>query len=435
MSTTPATLWHATTAQPAPRAGPTAGDSADIIIIGGGFLGLSCALHLAQAGVSVRLLEARRIGWGASGRNAGFVVPHFSRADPAMIRARMGPDAGGRLLDLIAQGGDLVFDLARRAGLGQQAEQVGWLQPAHSAEMATALQARVRDWQALGRPVEWLDARAIAARSGMTLYHGALRDASGGMINPLAYALGLARLAETAGALLHEGTAVKRIDRAGDGWTLQTNAGPVHAGRVLMATNAETLGAARPLGRAVLPLTVHQIATEPLDDETVARIAPHREPASDTRTNIFTWRLDADNRLISGGMALVPLGAASRMPQKIVQRAIRELRLPSHTALAHAWQGTAAMTTDALPLLSQMEPGLFGAVGCNGRGVAFTTALGRGLAQALAGSAPLPLPLNAAPAIPLRPLARHAPALVLARGLWADARALRQPPGRQSSSL
>lgn len=425
---TPNTLWHATTAQPAPRPGPEAGATTDVAIIGGGFLGLSCALHLAQAGVSVRLLEARRIGWGASGRNAGFVVPHFSRADPATIRARLGVEAGGQLLDLVAQGGDMVFDLARCAELGGQAEQVGWLQPAHSAAMAHALQARVRDWQALGRPVEWLDARAMAARSGMALYHGALRDASGGMINPLAYALGLARLAENAGALLHEATPVEKLSPADGGWTLHTTAGPLHAGRVLLATNAETLGAARPLGRAVLPLTVHQIATTPLDNETVARIAPNREPASDTRTNIFTWRLDAESRLISGGMALVPLGAGSRLPRKILQRAIAQLRLPASTQLAHAWQGTAAMTTDALPLLSEIAPGLIGAVGCNGRGVAFTTALGRALAQALASRGTLPLPLRPATPIPMRPFARHAPALVLARGLWTDARALRHPP-------
>ncbi|MCC5989621.1 MAG: FAD-binding oxidoreductase [Pararhodobacter sp.] len=130
---------------------------------------------------------------------------------------------------------------------------------------------------------------------------------------------------------------------------LQTAAGAVLAQRVLLATNAETLGAARPLGRAVLLLRVHQIATEPLDDETVARFAPTREPASDTRTNIFSWRLDAENRLISGGMALWPVGAAARLPRKILDRAIRELRLPLTTRLAHAWQGTAAMTTDALP--------------------------------------------------------------------------------------
>ncbi|MFN4098743.1 MAG: NAD(P)/FAD-dependent oxidoreductase [Pararhodobacter sp.] len=424
----PATLWHATTPQPAPRPGPASGASADVAIIGGGFLGLSCALHLAKAGISVRLLEARRIGWGASGRNAGFVVPHFSRADPAMIRAKLGPEVGGRLLDLVAQGGEMVFDLARRAGLGAQAEPNGWLQPAHSAAMAQALQARVRDWQALGRPVEWLDAKAMALRSGMTLYHGALRDASGGMINPLAYALGLAALAEKAGAVLHEDAPVTSLERVADGWVLHTAGGSLTAGRVLLATNAETLGAARPLGRAVLPLTVHQIATMPLDAGTVARIAPGREPASDTRTNIFTWRLDAENRLISGGMALIPMGAGTRLPQKILQRVITELGLPAETRLAHAWQGTAAMTTDALPLLTELQPGLIGAVGCNGRGVAFTTSLGRALAQALADGRDLPLPAHPARAIPFRPFARHAPAVVLAKGLWSDARALRHPP-------
>lgn len=422
-------LWQAVTPRMAPLA-PLQGDaSAEVAVVGGGFLGLSAALHLAEQGVTVRLLEAGTLGQGASGRNAGFVVPHFSRADPASVLARLGEGPGGALLDLVAEGGDLVFALARRAGLGAEAEAVGWLQPAHSAAMAETLQARVRAWQARGRPVNWLDARAMAARSGVRVYHGALRDGSGGMVNPLAYAQGLARLALVAGAHLHEGSPVQSLARDGDGWLLATPGGRLRAGRVILATNAETLGAAQRLGRVVLPLRVYQIASHPLDAATVARIAPHREPASDTRTNLFTWRLDAGNRLISGGMALLPpLADAGRVGRRILARAVRELALPPETRLAHVWHGTAAMTTDALPLLAEFQPDLFGAVGCNGRGVAFTTALGRALALAFAGQRPLPLPLSRPRPIPFRRLGWLAPSAVLLRGMATDARALRHPP-------
>ena len=291
-------------------------------------------------------------------------------------------------------------------------------------------QARVAAWQARGRPVSWLSAGETAEQTGMGLYHGALADASGGVVNPLALARALAGAAAERGARIHVRLPVKTMEAVAGGWRLVTEAGAeVRADRVLVATNAGTWGAARPLGATVLPLQVYQIATEPLDAATVARISPRREPVSDTRTNIFTYRLDADDRLISGGMALLPVAAERRMAKRIARRLAAELRLDGVPEVAYVWRGTAAMTRSALPSLVALGPGAFGAVGCNGRGVAFTNVLGGALARwMIAGSDPAaaPLQVTAPEPLPMRGPGRLAPSLVLLRGMWADARAMRE---------
>lgn len=421
------TLWEATT-----PAGPAFSRAegeirVDVAVVGAGFMGLSAALALSEAGVSVAVLEAGDVAAGASGRNAGFVVPHFSRADPATLFSRLPEAHAEALLSLVSRGGGVVFTLAQKLGLGREAQQTGWLQPAHSTEAAEALRKRVALWRERGRPVRWLPAEEIAARTGMGCYHGALEDASGGVVNPLALARGLARLAAEAGAVIHTATPVSAARREGGGWRLSTPSATVRAEVVLLATNAGTDGAARRLGRTVVPLRVYQIATEPLDAATVARISPRRQPVSDTRTNIFTYRLDAQDRLISGGMALVPLGAEGRMAQRIAARLAAELALPRVPRVEHVWRGTAAMTRDALPALVAHGPGLFGAVGCNGRGVGFTTVFGRALGEWLAASAdPQEAPVPPVPErpIPFRGPGRLAPSIVLLRGMAADRQAM-----------
>lgn len=418
------TLWHATS--PAgPETGPLSGDlRIDVAVIGAGFLGLSMALELAQKGASVVVLEAGNIGAGASGRNAGFVVPHFSRADPTMIKRSLPALHAERLLGLVEKGGDHVFQLADRIGMGPHAEQTGWLQPAHSAEMARALEARVKEWQRRGRPVRWLSASETKAQTGMGMYHGALADGSGGMINPLMLVRGLASLAVNAGARLHTGTAVLRMEKQGSQTVLHTDPGHViRAEHVVLATNSGSFGAAAGLGRSVLPLQVYQIATGPLDAESVARIAPLRMPVSDSRTNIFTYRLDADNRLISGGMALVPLAAEKRMGRRIAKRLASELGLPKTPSVDYVWRGTAAVTRDGLPSLVQLGANIWGAIGCNGRGLAFTNMLGASLGDWLsAGADPkaAPLPVASATPLPLRGPARLAPSAVLLKGMMQD---------------
>lgn len=394
---------------------------AEVAIVGGGITGVSAALALAQAGHSVVLLEGQRIGHGASGRNAGFVVPHFSRVGPQEVRRLLGEESAETLLRLVGGSAEQLFEQAREFGLGKAAEQTGWLQPAHSARMSETLRARAEAWQALGRPVRFLDQSETAERCGLTRYYGALEDRSGGMIDPMAYLCGLTGAAAEAGVGIHEQSAVQSLAQTPDGWHLHTARSRVHAHRVLLATNASTGGVAGRLGRMVVPLKVYQVATDPLSPGEVRRIAPFRMPVSDTRDNIFTWRLDAENRLISGGMALIPIAAEARIARHIAQRLASELPLDKTPRVAHVWRGTAAMTLDGLPRLVRFDRDLYGLTGCNGRGVAFLNAMGAKLAPLLGGTAEdLPLPMTKAEKLPFHALSRLAPPVLLMRALIAD---------------
>ncbi len=421
------TLWWQTST-PKPTLPTIAGDrSVDVAVIGAGFTGLTAALHIARSGSSVMVLEAEAIGSGASGFNAGFVVPNFAKADPDTVNRKLGAERGRALLDLVSQGGERVFSTARDNKIDCDAAQTGWLQPAHSDQMAGALKARVASWQALGRPLRYLDAAETASLTGVRGYRGALFDPTGGTIHPLSYAYGLARAALAAGALIKEDAPVMSVERMGDNWVLQTAGGRITARRVLLCTNAGKVGIARRLYRAIVPLSVYQIATAPLPKDVVARFSPQRHPVSDTRSNLFTYRLDRDDRLISGGMSLFPIGAHERMASGIVDRLAEELSLGFVPKVEHVWRGVAAMTTDFLPHLYEFGPGFIGGIGCNGRGVAMTAMLGEVMANAALGTplSALPVPQAPARAIPFHTFAQAAPSFAIAQARWQDWRARR----------
>jgi glycine/D-amino acid oxidase-like deaminating enzyme len=349
-------------------------------------------------------------------------VPNLAKADPATVLDRLGAERGRRLLEAVGRGGDRVFDTIRTFAIACDAAQTGWLQPAHSDAACTIVQARVAFWQSLGRPVALLGAAEVAARTAMENYRAALLDRSGGSIHPLNYLYGLARAAAGLGAAIYEHAPVQEAERQGGGWRLRCGATVFTADRVILATNAIGTGVGRRLARTVVPLSVYQIATAPMPAEVVRRIAPERQPMSDMRSNLFTYRLDRDDRLISGGMAIVPLGAHRRMSSAIVARLAAELRLPAVPEIAYVWRGTAAMTPDFLPHLYEFGPGMVGGIGCNGRGIAATAMLGEVLADAACGTplADLPVPLAASRPLPLHALAGLAASAALAHARWQD---------------
>jgi glycine/D-amino acid oxidase-like deaminating enzyme len=416
------TSWWRSAAPPPPTASLSADLSVDVAVIGGGITGLTAAWHLARQGARVAVFEAEVIGSGASGANAGFVVPNFAKADPAAVLTRLGKERGRRLLALIGVGADRVFATVRDQMIECDAEQVGWMQVAHTDSMLVILRQRVEDWQALGRPVRMLSADEARRRTSLRFCAGALLDESGGMLHPLNYVRGLARLAIGAGAAVFEKAGVQSIERKDAGWRLAVGRHTVEAGKVLLCTNAADYGIARQLARAIVPLTVYQIATKPLPRAVAEHIAPGRHPIADTRANLFTYRLDRDNRLISGGVAMMPLGAHERMARMIAGRLTRELGLAEMPALDHVWRGTAAMTTDFLPHLYELGPGFIGGIGCNGRGIAMTAMLGEVLADAASGAKldELAIPVAKARPIPFHLLARAAPSVAIAQARWQD---------------
>ncbi len=419
MQPDPDTLWHATAPPlaPFPRlSGPT---ETDLLVIGGGFAGLSTVLHAAETGQIVTLVEAHRIAWGATGRNAGFIVPNFAKVDPDQVRSQLGSQAE-RLIAMASTSADLVFDLVRRHGIDCDARQSGWIQPSHSTGALQKAQGRVRQWAALGRPVAFLDRTAIAQLTGVDRWQGGWIDRSGGTINPVGFARGLARAARSAGATIYEDTTVTGLVPEGKGWLARTSAGTIRARRVVLATNAYVGDLWPDLARSFFPLRVFQIATEPLGASMGEHILPGGQAVSDSRRNLFTFRFDRDRRLISGGMHILSPGADRRVPQTIHRRLATELGLPDLPPLSYAWSGMASVMPDYLPRLIQLAPGLMAGFACNGRGIAMSTAMGRDLAAWAFGGKTPAIPIRDLERIPFHALSRLAPNALLPISMAKD---------------
>jgi len=421
MTDDPATLWHATAAVLPTYPSLSGPAEADLLVIGGGFSGLSTALHAAEAGLSVILLEAHRIAWGATGRNAGFVVPNFAKVDPDAIRAKLGTKAEA-LITMAAGSSDLVFDLIRRHAIACDAQQVGWIQPSHSEAAFAKAQDRVRQWSALARPVQLLNAAEVTGLTGVEGWRGGWIDRSGGVLNPVGFARGLARAASLAGVQIHETSPVTGLHRRGQDWQAVTPDGKITARRVVMATNAYVGDLWPRLARSFFPLQVFQVATAPLPPSVRSRLLPEGQCVSDSRRNLFTFRFDAQNRLISGGMHILSPGASARVPAAIHRRMAKFLNLPDLPPLAYQWSGMAAVMPDFLPRIVELAPGLLAGFACNGRGIALSTAMGRQLADWANGKPAdtLALPLNPANPIPLHALSRLAPNALLPINIIRD---------------
>ncbi len=396
----PPSLWAATAPAP-PATVPLHGPArTDVAIIGGGFTGLAAALHLAERGIACTLLEAVEIGFGASGRNNGQVIPNLSRADPDAIVAGVprelgGAEKGEALVGLIRDSASLVFDLIRRHGMQAEAVQNGWIQPAHRPGRMALVEQRVAQWARRGAPVRSVSRQRMAALAGSTHWYGGWENPTGGRINPLGYARGLAWAAQRAGAVLHTQSPVTGISRQGTAWVLATSGGELRAQRVIVATNAYTPPGLWPrLERTVVPVRSYQMATSVLGDNIRKTILPEGHALSDTRGDLFFYRFDDSGRLVTGGGLVVPWGWESRIRARIAARMQRVFPQIGAVTFDYVWWGHLAGTADKRPHVYELAPGVLAWNGCNGRGVALATALGQELAKASAG---VPLAEIAAP--------------------------------------
>jgi glycine/D-amino acid oxidase-like deaminating enzyme len=343
---------------------------ADVAVIGAGFLGLSTALHLAEAGARVAILEAQEPGAAASGRNTGFVIPNFpSPKGPDAAIEAFGTEAGPWLAGHVGRAATFTFDLMSRLGIEGEQERLGWAQAAHSPEVLDTLVSIASGWQRHGFPVELLGQDETAALFGFKSYPGCMVFRTGGQLNPLSYARGLARAAVAAGAALHARSPVLAIERSGPAWIARTPSGSLRAAEVVVTVNAATPGLMAGAG----PLRIshmRQVATAPL-----AREASYRGPSlpfSDTAPHPnFALRTTRDGRLVTGGeTGLARRRLAAIMPGQPID-------------IAYEWGGDTAHTETLMPRFRQREPGLFEAIGCNGRGVACTSMFGALIASFL----------------------------------------------------
>lgn len=381
------------------------GGRVDVVIVGGGIMGLSTALHAARSGMSVQVLEAGDIGRGASGLNGGQVIPGL-KYDPAWLLAHFGPERGEALIDFAASTADAVFELIRDEKLAVPFVRNGWIQAAHTEAALKAAANRDRQWRARGADVELLTEAEIAAMTGARGYLGGWLDRRAGVIDPLAYTSELARVAVAAGVGIAERQKVVKLVNAGGVWRVSTESGTeLQAKAVVLATNAYTDGLIPGLAETIVPLHSFQIATAPLPPKLAATILPEGQAVSDSRRILVYYRKSADGRLVLGGRGRMAL-PTSASDWAHLERALRRLYPGlSNVAIEKRWFGRVAMTPDHLPHIHEPEQGLVAVVGCQGRGVGLMTALGERIATYLSNGDARQLPF---PLTPIRPIPFHA---------------------------
>ncbi|MBV0892569.1 FAD-dependent oxidoreductase [Paracoccus sp. Z118] len=396
-------LWTAT-ANPAPDCPPLRGKAeCDVAVIGAGYTGLSAALHLAERGQRVIVLETHSPGWGASGRNGGQVNPGL-KEDPDTIEARFGPDVGGRMVAMSGGAGQFVFDLIARLGIDCDARQSGWLQPVHNDKADAVVRRRVEQWTRRGAALRMLDRETTAALLGTDIYRGAMIDERGGNLHPLNYALGLADAAIRAGAVIHGGSRVTAHEAQGGEHLLRTSGGEVRARKVLVCTNGYSSAVVPPMDRTVVPIRSVQVATDILPPEIAARILPQGHSASDARRLLLYFRKDAAGRFVMGGRGNYSAGATRRQMQVLQDASVKLYPDLREVPWRYAWGGFVAMTADHYPHLNRVAPGVVAAMGYNGRGVAVASAMGKVLADWATGT---PQGALDYPVSPPRPIPFH----------------------------
>ena len=387
MSTTwPPSLWAAT-APAAPDTPPLAESiRCDVLVVGAGYTGLSTALHLAEAGAKVCVLDAQEPGWGASGRNGGQVNPTLKH-DPEDLLRIYGPEAGERLIAAVNDSADVLFDLIARLRIDCQPVRKGWMQVGYSEAAVAGMHRRAEAWARRGVAATPLSRDEVARRMGSHVFAGGWLDGRAGAIQPLAYARGLARAAMAAGAAVHGQTAVTSLDRQGSRWVARTAGGAaVDADRVVLATNGYTGPLWPGLAQTVLAANSFLIATRPLTGEAAQRILAGGETGSTSQRLLIYFRRDATGRLLLGGRGHFA-DPTSPVDFRHLEQAMAVTWPELGTQLIdYRWAGRVAITRDFMPHVHEPAPGVSMALGYNGRGVAMATSMGMHLARRLTGA-------------------------------------------------
>jgi glycine/D-amino acid oxidase-like deaminating enzyme len=364
-------------------------DRTDVAIIGGGYTGLAAARALARRGVDVTVLERHTLGWGASSRNGGFVLPGF-KPDIEVLARKLGLVEARRLFELSRQAVDGLEALIADEAIDCDYRRCGTVVLAARARHLAGL-ARSRQFlrDQLGLETTLLTRDDLRPEIGSARYHGGLLDPLAASVQPARLVQGLARAAARAGARLVEGAEVRGLGREPDGWRLTTPAGAVRAREVLVATNGYTGPAVPALRRRVVSVGSYLIATPVLDQALAAQLIPRGRVLSDTKNLLYYFRLSPDGRMLFGGRAAftpTPVAQSAAILARGMVEVFPEL---SGVPVEYAWGGQVAFTVDQMPHAGRLD-GLHYALGYAGHGVAMATWLGARMGDALAGAGEIP---------------------------------------------
>ncbi|UEM19546.1 FAD-binding oxidoreductase [Skermanella mucosa] len=379
--------WYAETALPQPDHPPLAGDlRCDVCVVGGGYTGLSAALHLAERGYDVVLLEAERIGWGASGRNGGQIVTAYNPSMGTMA-GWVGKDDARLLWDLGEESKRILTDRVERHGI-QCDLRWGYVLAALKQRQLAGLRELGSEWSDdYGyHEARLLDRDEIRSMVASDAYVGGLFDGGSGQLHPLNYAIGLGRAAAEAGVRIFEGSRVERLD-TGAAPAAHTAAGTVRADYLILAGNAYLGGLVPELAAKIMPVATYMIATEPLGEERAASLIPCGHAVADVNFVLNYYRRSPDHRLLFGGGV-----SYSGLDRPDLKRILRRTMLRYFPQLAdagidHCWGGHVAITLNRTPHFGRIGSNTYFAQGYSGHGVALTGLAGKLIAEAVGGTA------------------------------------------------
>jgi glycine/D-amino acid oxidase-like deaminating enzyme len=393
--------WHATMPALPDRTDKPLPDSADVVVIGGGYTGLAAARALADQGTSVIVLESRTLGWGASTRNGGIAHPGY-KWGPASLLKRHGRELATRLYTDSVEATEFLGQTIREAGIDAELRFNGYMELASARSHADEFddEALIRtEW---GTPARVVPRDRLTEEVGTASYHGGLAIDTGGVLHPGKWFAGLVGLAERAGADLHEATRARSIRRQADGrFVVETERGAILARDVLVATNGYTDGAAPALRRRIIPIGSYIIATEPLPEDLARELSPTGRAYFDTRNFLSYWHVSADRRLLFGGRVSFLPTTVDRTARLLYKRMLHVHPQVAGYRIEYSWGGKIGMTFDRMPHIGR-SGGVMYAMGCCGSGVVLLHWLGTRAAQWLGGGeapalAQLRFPLVPAP--------------------------------------
>lgn len=382
----------------------------DLVVIGGGFTGCSAALHAAKSGARVVLLEAREIGHGGSGRNAGLVNAGLW-LPPERVKKAIGRKPGERINAQLAKGPDLVFQLVREHDIKCDPVRNGTLHCANSAKGMRELEDRLEQNLALGAPVELLSKEGTERKTGSREFDGALLDRRAGTIQPKSYCMGLANAAKGLGAEIYENTPVTSVRKSGGQWIVRTARAGILTPKVILATNAYQQSIRGVKAPGIIPFEYFQFATEPIEHPEIAKVLPEGQGCWTTERVMTSFRLDAGKRLIIGSVGR--LGGLDGVIHKRWAKSKLKRLYPQlarlNLSLSHSWVGRIGLTTTHIPVIVKHGEGFYSAYGYSGRGISPGTVFGKALAGHVVGN------LDAGE-LPVRPVSRHSAWLKRLRG-------------------
>jgi gamma-glutamylputrescine oxidase len=377
--------YYVATANPFAPAPKLEGEHhADLVVIGGGYTGLHVALNAAERGFSVILLEAGRVGWGASGRNGGQMIPGWRKGVTELI-AQFGADQARRLFELAMEARALTLERINRHAIACDLRERGHLTAAAKPADLAWMRAEAK---ALSEVMNYEGARVLGreetrAKLNSPIFHGGLLDEGGGHVHPLNYALGLAEAARAAGVRIFEDSRVTAVDRNGR-VVAHTEAGVVRARHGVLACDALLHGLEPRIAGRIMPVANYLIATHPLDNP--QNLIAGDLAVSDSRFVVNYFRMSADGRLVFGGGERYTPSPPGDIPAFVRPYVARVFPQLAEVKIEHAWGGLVSITMSRLPHVGRLGE-LFFAHGYSGQGVLIPALVGKVLVEAVAGTA------------------------------------------------